>query len=440
MAVSDYNKNTNWDNERTYLNNLVSGGGGNAVWAKKQLNDLNAAQQQYGGTNNAPRTDNTGAIENLAQRAVNVINTASENDKAEQKQMEYLRQLEAQREAEAQKQAELEKYLRQQYLANTQSALARLKGAYESGLAGYNTQEEGLGGLYDAARNRAAAQTALERMNFNERAAASGLNSGASGQAELARSSVQQSTLAGIDKAQADAQRQIDLAKNQLAANYEQAAAETRANYDSQLAQDLYQEMLRQQAESDAALEAKLAEAQSAATPAKPTLTAAQTLQALKSGVVNDATKAAYEYYYGQPYDTGTQTGTVVSPVYTPTVSYNNGGLSSEQVRQLQAMLGVSQDGYWGPATQAAANAMWGTTDADKAYRAASGSSAYKNSVTNGSKTKLDYDADEGIFTWNGMRYNSLDALKAALNSVSMTQAEIAEITRKLSAYGFNVT
>ena len=370
MAVSDYNKNTNWDNERTYLDNLISGGGGNAVWAQQQLNELNAAQQQYGGTNNAPSTTGggTGAIANLAQRAVNVINAASENYEAKQKQMEYLRQLEAQREAEAQKQAELEKYLRQQYLANTQSALARLKGAYERGLAGYETQEEGLGGLYDAARNRAAAQTALERMNFNERAAASGLNSGTSGQAELARSSVQQSMLAGIDKAQADAQSQIDLAKNQLSANYEQAAAETQANYDSRLAQDLYQEMLRQNAESEAALEQRLAEAQAAAQPTKPTLPAAQTLQALKSGVVNDATKAAYEYYYGQPYDTGTQTGTVVSPVYTPTVGYNNGGLSGEQVKQLQGLLGVSQDGYWGPKTQAAANAMWGTTDADTAF------------------------------------------------------------------------
>jgi hypothetical protein len=37
----------------------------------------------------------------------------------------------------------------------------------------------------------------------------------------------------------------------------------------------------------------------------KPTLTAAQTLNALENGVVNDTTRAAYEYYYGQPYDDG---------------------------------------------------------------------------------------------------------------------------------------
>ena len=37
----------------------------------------------------------------------------------------------------------------------------------------------------------------------------------------------------------------------------------------------------------------------------KPTLTAAQTLSALENGIVNDTTRAAYEYYYGQPYDDG---------------------------------------------------------------------------------------------------------------------------------------
>lgn len=35
----------------------------------------------------------------------------------------------------------------------------------------------------------------------------------------------------------------------------------------------------------------------------KPTLTAAQVLKALEDGVVNDTTKAAYEYYFGQPWE-----------------------------------------------------------------------------------------------------------------------------------------
>lgn len=37
----------------------------------------------------------------------------------------------------------------------------------------------------------------------------------------------------------------------------------------------------------------------------KPTLTASQTLSALREGVVNDTTRAAYRYYFGQEYDGG---------------------------------------------------------------------------------------------------------------------------------------
>lgn len=49
----------------------------------------------------------------------------------------------------------------------------------------------------------------------------------------------------------------------------------------------------------------------------KPTLTAAQTLKALESGVVNDTTKAAYKYYYGQPWEGEENSGEAV--IITPT-------------------------------------------------------------------------------------------------------------------------
>lgn len=44
-----YNEKTNYANERKYLNNLISGGGGNAEWAKNQMKELNSAEQKYGG-------------------------------------------------------------------------------------------------------------------------------------------------------------------------------------------------------------------------------------------------------------------------------------------------------------------------------------------------------------------------------------------------------
>lgn len=55
-------------------------------------------------------------------------------------------------------------------------------------------------------------------------------------------------------------------------------------------------------------------------------------------------------------------------------------------------------------------------------------------------RDKLDYDEDEGIFTWNGRRYNSPEALAEDLNRANLTDAEKATISRRLEASGFNIT
>lgn len=55
-------------------------------------------------------------------------------------------------------------------------------------------------------------------------------------------------------------------------------------------------------------------------------------------------------------------------------------------------------------------------------------------------RDKLDYDEDEGIFTWNGRRYNSPEALTEDLDRANLTDAEKATISRRLEASGFNIT
>lgn len=55
-------------------------------------------------------------------------------------------------------------------------------------------------------------------------------------------------------------------------------------------------------------------------------------------------------------------------------------------------------------------------------------------------RDKLDYDEDEGIFTWNGRRYNSPEALAEDLDRANLTDAEKATISRRLKASGFNIT
>ena len=55
-------------------------------------------------------------------------------------------------------------------------------------------------------------------------------------------------------------------------------------------------------------------------------------------------------------------------------------------------------------------------------------------------RDKLGYDEDEGIFTWNGRRYNSPEALAGDLDRANLTDAEKATISRRLKANGFNIT
>lgn len=55
-------------------------------------------------------------------------------------------------------------------------------------------------------------------------------------------------------------------------------------------------------------------------------------------------------------------------------------------------------------------------------------------------RTSFGYDPDEGIFTWNGYRFSSPEDFAAALERAALTDAEKAEISRKLKANGFDIT
>lgn len=66
--------------------------------------------------------------------------------------------------------------------------------------------------------------------------------------------------------------------------------------------------------------------------------------------------------------------------------------------------------------------------------------SVYGYTGSGSGRTKFGYDPDEGIFTWNGYRFNSPEAFAAALDRAALTDEEKAEISRKLKANGFNIT
>lgn len=142
---------------------------------------------------------------------------------------------------------DLSDQLRKQAAAEVESALADLKGAYTKGIAAYDAQQDKLPERYRAAMNSAAAQSAMAKKAFDEQAAASGLNSGASGQAALDASAVYQGNLSNLHQSRASDMAEIDRAKADLTAQYETAVAKAKAEGDASLAKALYQEMIRVQ-------------------------------------------------------------------------------------------------------------------------------------------------------------------------------------------------
>ena len=313
---------------------------------------------------------------------------------------------------------DLSEWLKKQYESALEGELAGLKDAYEKNNASLEDEEARLSGIYDPQRNRIAAQNALAKRVWDERAVANGLSSGASGQAELARSSTMARDLASIGEEEANARADVSLRKKNRTIEYTNAITQARANGQYELAKALYNELVRVQGleredqiresenalrQAQAKMEYDLAlkqmEADSAAasqTTAKPSLTASQAYTAYKNGIRTNEVMTAMEYYYGiggsssggsggtsgasggtysggTSGKTGTTTTTPGKTTTTGKVSYDNGGLTSAQIKKLQQDLNkylptgkkIAVDGYWGPATKAAAG---GATAKDYYY------------------------------------------------------------------------
>lgn len=170
---------------------------------------------------------------------------------------------------------DLSPWLKQQAASQLEADLAGLAGAYASAMSGLQTQEDAIPYNYDAARRSAAAQDVMSRKAFQEQAAASGLNTGASGQAALSMDAAYRNILAGIDAGEAQALNDIARQRSGLAAKLEADNAAAAAKSGAALSSALYQELLRQDnqrradeqaaAAAQAKQEAALAEQQAAA-------------------------------------------------------------------------------------------------------------------------------------------------------------------------------
>lgn len=356
-----YNEKTNYANERKYLNNLISGGGGNAEWAKNQMKALNSAEQKYGnsggssGGSSGGYTKKTGKAyyydtegptqtgwvredgsaanpyykdttpyakgtkgshsgadlsrdmrwagktvqkngyaitydENgYAVSAINVRNGAAREDLANvyprvdaDGELIYPTYADGTRGSgyagtsggygggvfggaisrkssgytEPQQVTDLSDYLRDMYRQQMQANLSALEGAYNANVTRLRRQGELAPQKYDAMRNLAAAQNELSRRNFGEYAAARGLNTGTSGQAELARSAELQRNLADLGAQEAEASGNLESELTALEQQYNAAVAQAQASGNADLANALYQELVRRQSAAAAQAEA----------------------------------------------------------------------------------------------------------------------------------------------------------------------------------------
>lgn len=133
------------------------------------------------------------------------------------------------------------------YDAAREAQLAQLKSAFEENSATLEEQRAAIPEAYQLQRNQTAAQSELAGRSFREYAAASGLNSGAGGQAELARSNQLQGDLSALGRQETAEQRALESQIAQLKIQYQNAVAQAVAQGEYDRAAALLQEYQRAQ-------------------------------------------------------------------------------------------------------------------------------------------------------------------------------------------------
>ena len=136
-------------------------------------------------------------------------------------------------------------YINGVYDAQLEAQKQALESAYNQKEAEYSAAEAKIPAQYDAQRNALSAQNEIEKANFNEQAAASGLNAGAGSQARLSQSNAYQQGMTALGKAQADAASNLQLERTKAKTAYQDAIQQAIKDNDAKRAQALYQEAQR---------------------------------------------------------------------------------------------------------------------------------------------------------------------------------------------------
>lgn len=364
-------------------------------------------------------------------------------------------------------------YAKQQNEAQLAANLAELEGAYQSSLAGYESTRSQIAPTYQAQRNQTAASSDVNWNDFNEVAAANGLNTGAAGQAALSRAVTLQNNLNDLNKSEAEELSKIDLEVAQLTAEYNSAIAKAKASGDADLAAALYQQfnnyIEQKQTERDnaQALQQAQQEAQAAAQqdayevaldlitsgimPTESQLAAAgmtkADAEALFYQVIQQQTAKSSGGSSGGSGGSSTKKSNSGSSAKKNNNSgsggySSNGNLTAAQVKELQNYLGVTADGKWGNNSSAAAGNL-SADDAWKAYQNGTLLQSGKVNLANLQKAlNISADGKWGPQTESALKdYNTVvKAMKQAGLSTAdmMTPEEFARHNNRSGSVTFN--
>lgn len=117
--------------------------------------------------------------------------------------------------------------------------------AYDSNVRGIEYQASKLPTQYKAQREALAVDAEIANKNFREAAAANGINVGAGSQVQLASNNEYLRNMTTLRQAEAQAMNDVEEARRQTMADYQNAVAEAIANGNLQRAQALYDEAVR---------------------------------------------------------------------------------------------------------------------------------------------------------------------------------------------------
>ena len=301
---------------------------------------------------------------------------------------------------------DVSKYLKEMYANQTAAELAALKSTYEQNVADVEANVPKINEMYQAARNETAAQSEIDKRNFAEYAAARALNTGTSGQAELARQVSLTGNLAGISGQEKNALAENELQKQQLTIAYRNAIDEATAQGNAALAQSLYNEYVRQ---IDFNNQQKAADREYAANLA---------YAMLQAGIVPDA--ATLE-----------MAGISATDANAIAAYY-------KQLAAQQAVKKTSSGGGGGGGSNTKTKTE--SKPVEKVYtHTSTNPDQYLGDGGNSSKTSLNYNQDEGVFTWNGKNYYTLEDIANAIDKANLTADEKAALTKKFALFNFDI-